>query len=247
MQSAPFNPYTTLGLDRRCSHEQIRIAYRILAKQFHPDRNPGSAEALHQTQALNAAYGILSDPDRRAAFDRELDAPPSKNSSTARYQKIQKSLSHDVFLRLEDFLRGAAREIRINDSANPDGAEIYELIIPAGSAPGTCFRVPRLGAFAGGNVKLRIKPLPHPRFKVRGPDLRCDLKIKPSRAREGGVEMIASLTGTMLRVLIPRGAGRNELVRLPSEGLPRPRGGRGDLLVRITYPIEIRITPANSW
>ncbi len=245
MQSAPFNPYTALGLDRRCSLEQIRFAYRILAKQFHPDRNLGSADALHQTQALNAAYEILSDPDRRAACDRELDAPPSKNSSTARYQKVQKNLSHDVFVRLEDFLRGASREVRINDPANPDGAEIYELIIPAGSAPGTCFRLPRLGTFAGGKVQLRIKPLPHPRFKVRGPDLRCDLKIKPGRAREGGVEMMASLTGTMLRVLIPRGAGRNELVRVPGEGMPRPRGGRGDLLVRITYPVEIRVSPAD--
>ena len=45
----------------------------------------------------------------------------------------------------------------------------------------------------------------------------------------------------MLRVPIPRGTARNEIIRIPNEGLPKPRGGRGDLLVRITYRIEVRI------
>jgi len=68
------------------------------------------------------------------------------------------------------------------------------------------------------------------------------LKIKPERAIQGGTEMIHGLTGAMLCVQIPRGVGRNEIVRVPNEGLPKPRGGRGDLLVRITYRIEVRVT-----
>jgi DnaJ-class molecular chaperone len=43
-------------------------------------------------------------------------------------------------------------------------------------------------------------------------------------------------------VQIPRGVGRNEIVRVPGEGLPKPRGGRGDLLVRITYRPEVRVS-----
>jgi DnaJ-class molecular chaperone len=77
---------------------------------------------------------------------------------------------------------------------------------------------------------------------VRGSDLRCDLKIKPERAVQGGTEMVRGLTGARLRVPIPRGAGRNEIIRLSGEGLPKPRGGRGDLLVRITYRVPVRIT-----
>jgi hypothetical protein len=46
----------------------------------------------------------------------------------------------------------------------------------------------------------------------------------------------------MLRVQIPRGVGRNEIVRVPNEGLPKPRGGRGDVLVRITYRPEVRVS-----
>ena len=230
-----------LGLDRRCTAEQIRAAYRVLAKQHHPDLNHNSPAALARTQTLNAAHEILSDPELRAAYDRELAAPKkvfSKNSPA----KIQRNISQDINLPLEDFLRGATREVRVNDPANPHGAEIYELIIPPETAPGTRFRLPRGEPFAGGFVQLRLKAAPNFRFKVRGSDLRCDLKIKPERAVQGGTEMIRSLTGGMVRVPIPRGVGRNEIIRVASEGLPKPRGGRGDLLVRITYRVDVRIT-----
>lgn len=229
-----------LGLDRRCTPAQIRDAYRLLATQFHPDKNHGSREAVARTQELNAAHEILSDPMRRREYDRELDA--QKNfTSKARSKKIQRNLSQDVNLRLEDFLRGTRREVRVNDPANPNGVEIYELVIPPDTAPGTRFRLPRDEPFAGGFVQLRVKALPNFRFKVRGSDLRCDLKIKPERAVNGGVEMIRSLTGAMLRVPIPRGVERGEVLQFAGEGLPKPRGGRGDLLVRISYRIEVQI------
>jgi DnaJ-class molecular chaperone len=56
------------------------------------------------------------------------------------------------------------------------------------------------------------------------------------------MEMIPGVTGAMLRVQIPRGVGRNEIICIPGEGLPKPRGGRGDLLVRITYRPEVRVS-----
>jgi DnaJ-class molecular chaperone len=235
------NHYATLGLDRRCSPVQIRAAYRLLAKQHHPDLNPGSPAASARTQALNAAHEILSDPDLRAAYDRGLDAP-KKSSTPARAAKIQRNLSQNVPLRLEDFLRGTTREVRINDPANPNGAEVYELVVPPETAPGTYFRLPRAGIFAGGFVRLRVKAQPNFRFKVRGSDLRCDLKIKAGRAAQGGLEMIRGISGAMLRVPIPRGVSRGEIIRIRGEGLPRPRGGHGDLLVKIAYRIEIRVS-----
>jgi DnaJ-class molecular chaperone len=54
--------------------------------------------------------------------------------------------------------------------------------------------------------------------------------------------MIRELTGAMLRVQIPRGVLRGEILRVSGEGLPKSRGGRGDLLVRITYRVEVRVT-----
>lgn len=230
-----------LGLDRGCSVTQIHAAYRVLAKQHHPDLNSNSPAASTRTQTLNEAYEILSDPDLRAAYDRELEAP-KKPSIQKRAAKTEKNLSQDFNLPLEDFLRGATREVRLNDPANPNGAEIYELVIPPDTAPGTKFRLPRTEPFAGGFVQLRVKAAPNFRFKVRGSDLRCDLKIKTERAVQGGFEMVRGLTGGMVRVPIPRGVGRNEVIRINGEGLPKPRGGRGDLLVRITYKLEARVT-----
>jgi curved DNA-binding protein len=241
LRPAKTNHYATLGLDRRCTDAQIRAAYRVLARQHHPDLNPGSPEALKRTQELNAAYEILSDPDQRRAFDQELDAP-RRSTVPGRAAKTERNLSRDVNLRLEEFLRGTTREVRVSDPANPQGAEVYQLVVPAETAPGTRFRLPRTEPFADGVVQLRVRALPNFRFKVRGSDLRCDLRIKPGRAVQGGVEMIPGVTGSALRIAIPRGVGRGEMIRVPGEGLPKPRGGRGDLLVRITYRPEVRIS-----
>jgi DnaJ-class molecular chaperone len=213
----------------------------VLAKHHHPDLNPNLPTALKRTQELNAAHETLSDPARRSAYDRELDAPKT-SASPLRATKIQRNLWQDVHLRIEDFLRGTSREVRVNDPVNPAGPEIYQLIVPPNTAPGTRFRLPRAEPFAGGFIQLRVRALPGLRFKVHGSDLRCDLKIKPGLAAQGGVEMIRGVTGAMLCVPIPRGLGHNEMVRLPGEGLPKPRGGCGDLLVRIKHRPEVRIS-----
>ena len=71
----PPDPYQTLGLSRDATPDQIRAAYRKLAKKHHPDLNPGNAAAEERFKAVNAANDLLSDPDRRAKFDRgEIDA-----------------------------------------------------------------------------------------------------------------------------------------------------------------------------
>src|SRR5271168_470985 len=69
------DPYKILGVRRDDSDKTIRAAYRKLAKRHHPDLNPDNAEALNRFKAINAANEILSDPDKRARFDRgEIDA-----------------------------------------------------------------------------------------------------------------------------------------------------------------------------
>lgn len=245
MQSVQASHYATLGLDRRCTPEQIRTAYRVLARQHHPDLNPGSPTAITRTQELNAAYACLSDPDSRQAYDREL-AAAQQPVKPARAAKIERNIPQEVHLRIEEFLRGVTLEVRVNDPGNPGNPETYPLVVPPETAPGTRFRLAREAPFAGGFVVVKARVRPDFRFKVRGSDLRCDLKIKPERAAQGGTEMIRGVTGAMLRVLIPRGIGRGEIIRFPGEGLPKPRGGRGDLLVRVTYRPEVRITRATG-
>jgi DnaJ-class molecular chaperone len=229
--------YAALGLDCDCTSAQIRDAYRLLAKQFHPDVN-ASLAALAQTQILNAAYEILSDPRRRKEYDRELAA---SNKLFVPGEKILVNITKEIHLCLEEFLRGTTLEIRVNDPANT-GVEIYELIVPPQTPPGARFKIPRHEPFERGSVLVRVKARADFRFKIRGSDLRCDLKINSQRALQGGVETVRGVMGKFLRVQIPKRVSRGGIIRIAGEGLPKPRGGRGDLLARILYtpPTQIR-------
>jgi curved DNA-binding protein len=234
------NHYDTLGLDRRCTTAQIRAAYRRLVKEHHPDVNHAEPEATRRAQLLNTAHATLSDPARRAAYDQELDedSPAVSKAPGGR----QRDIAQDVMLRVEDFLRGAMLTVRVNDPANPHGAESYELEVPPETAPGTKFRVARAEPFAGAFVVVRLRVLPGGRFRVRGSDLRTDLRISATRATSGGSEMVPGASGGMVHVTIPAGVARGVVLRVTGEGLPKPRGGRGDLLVRVTYRVEVKVS-----
>ncbi len=69
------SPYDILGVTPSASAEEIRSAYRRLAKKHHPDINPGKKDAAEAFAEISAAYSLLSDPDKRGRFDRgEIDA-----------------------------------------------------------------------------------------------------------------------------------------------------------------------------
>jgi molecular chaperone DnaJ len=62
--------YEVLGVTRTCNEAELKSAFRKLAMQHHPDRNPGDSECEHKFRELNEAYEVLKDGDRRAAYDR---------------------------------------------------------------------------------------------------------------------------------------------------------------------------------
>lgn len=69
------SPYDILGVTPGASDDDIRKAFRKLAKKLHPDLNPGDKQAENRFKEVNAAYDLLSDPAKRARFDRgEIDA-----------------------------------------------------------------------------------------------------------------------------------------------------------------------------
>ena len=82
------SPYEVLGVKPDASADDIRKAYRALAKQHHPDLNPGNAQAEQRFKEVTAAYELLSDPDKRARFDRgEIDASGAEQAPRRSYRE----------------------------------------------------------------------------------------------------------------------------------------------------------------
>lgn len=62
--------YATLGVEKGASEQELKKAYRTLAKKYHPDMHPGDAEAEQKFKEVNEAYAVLSDPEKREKYDR---------------------------------------------------------------------------------------------------------------------------------------------------------------------------------
>ena len=85
------DPYQILGVSRDASDEEIKKAYRRLAKKYHPDLNPGDEEAARQMQRVNAAYEQITNPEKANAayggYDPFRGRQSSQQSDTERYQQ----------------------------------------------------------------------------------------------------------------------------------------------------------------
>ena len=86
MATAKKDPYVALGVARDAEASAIKRAYRRLAQQYHPDRNQGDSAAEERFKEVSAAYGVLSDPERRKDFDEfgPVALDPNFNSEQAR-------------------------------------------------------------------------------------------------------------------------------------------------------------------
>lgn len=81
------DPYDTLGVSRTATSDDIRKAYRKLAKKLHPDLNPGNTQAEERFKEVSSANEILSDPEKRKRFDSgEIDASGAERSRQPYYK-----------------------------------------------------------------------------------------------------------------------------------------------------------------
>src|ERR1700742_470357 len=84
------NLYETLGVKRDASADEIRKAYRKLAKKFHPDVNPGDRASEDKFKAVSTAYDVLSDTKKRADYDEFGDDALQGNFDAARAREYQR-------------------------------------------------------------------------------------------------------------------------------------------------------------
>jgi DnaJ-class molecular chaperone len=231
------DPYRVLNVPRGADQATIKQAYRKLAKTLHPDRNPGNARAEQRFKEVSQAYDLLSDPAKRARFDRgEIDAEgrPRRDFGFSGFGGFG---GHG-------FGAGAGGQ----QGAPRSGPEsLFEKMF------GGAFTRGFAGAQSGGpgadatfEELLRSQtrgPGGAPRQKLRGSDRRYRLEIDFLDAARGGRQRLQLEDGRTIEVDVPAGCESGKTLRLKGQGAASPLGGpAGDALVQI----EVRRHPQLS-
>lgn len=112
--------YEVLGVDRNSDADSIKKAYRKLAMQFHPDKNPGDAEAEERFKEAAAAYEVLSNPEKKARYDRFGHAAYTQSGGGAQYGDVNDIFSNfgDIFEDLFGMGGGGGRGQRRSRNRN---------------------------------------------------------------------------------------------------------------------------------
>jgi molecular chaperone DnaJ len=240
--------YEILTLARTCTAEEVKSAYRKLAKEHHPDRNPGDHTAEHKFKELSEAYEVLKDPDKRSAYDRFGHAA-FENGGRGGGGGFDFSASFtDVFVDLFGEFMGGKRsqrsnrggdlrynmQITLDDAYRGKAAEIRVPSLVActectgtGAKPGT---TPETCATCAGHGKVRASQgfftIERTCPKCRG----AGRVVKhPCKACGGHGQVQKERT---LSVDIPPGVEEGTRIRLSGEGQAGLNGGPpGDLYI----------------
>ncbi|UFN51232.1 DnaJ domain-containing protein [Roseomonas sp. OT10] len=219
------DPYSILGVARTASAEEIRKAYRAIAKKNHPDLNPGNKEAEERFKAASVANDLLSDPEKRARYDRgEIDASGQERPERAYYR---------------DFAEGpqGARYRRPGGGpgGHPGGFQQEGFTGAGGAGFGGSFDPEDLGDIfsdlfrgegGGGGGSNRPR---------RGADRRYQMEVAFLDAVNGATSRLTLPSGETLDVRIPPGLEDGQVLRLRGKGQAGRNGGPdGDALIEVT-------------
>ncbi len=237
------DPYTVLGVKRGAPDDEIKRAYRKLAKSLHPDLNPGKPLIEQQFKEITAAYDFLSDPDKRARFDRGEIGPDGSEKSPFRpggfgghgargNARANSSFSVDDLV--SEFLgrnrkpaaaaEPASQKLKVSfleaarggkhRVALSDGRDV-EVAIPAGIEAGQKLRLkdPRLG-----EKFLEIEIEPHPLFTRKDKDIHVEVPVTLVEAVLGGTITVPTIQGAV-SLKVPPGSNSGATMRLKGKGI----------------------------
>jgi DnaJ-class molecular chaperone len=210
------DPYLVLGVSKSATTAEIKKAYRKLAKKFHPDQSK-EPKAKEKFAEVSAAYEILGDEKKRAAFDRgEIDAEGKPR-----------------FRGFEGF--GAEGFGRRSHAGAGPGFQHFEFDFGGAG--------PRAGGFTasdifadlfGGGMDSARRGRTGGQSAPRGEDITADVTIGLAEAAKGTTARVTLPTGRNLEVKVPAGIEDGKQIRLKGQGQPSPwRGEPGDAWVTV--------------
>ena len=235
------DPYRVLGVPRDVSQADIKKAFRALARDLHPDSDPGNPWAEDDFKELSGAHDLLSDPEKRDAFDRGLigaDGRPAERTRAGRRGGRAGPLKvrgADVSYVLDvDFLEAALGCRRRVETAN---AKSLDVKVPAGTRDGQTLRLKGqgllgVGGGGAGDALIDVAIKAHAQFSRRGNDVLMEVPVSVPEAVLGARIEVPTIDGTV-SVSVPEGSNTGTVLRLRGKGFGRPGGGRGDQLVTL--------------
>lgn len=198
------DPYSELGVSRSANADEIRKSFRKLAKELHPDRNPGDPKAEERFKRVSAAFDVLGDPEKKGKFDRgEIDAD---GRETMRGFDPRSGFGQRAGGPGPGGQAGGF-------GAQFEGVDLNDIL-------GDIF------TRGGGGRGSGFGP-------ARGADVRSRLEIDLEEAVRGGAKRVAFPDGRQLDVNIPKGAHEGQVLRLRGQGQPGRGGASGDALVEL--------------
>jgi DnaJ-class molecular chaperone len=287
--------YEVLGVPRTASDDEIKKAFRRLARKYHPDVNSGDKSAEEKFKEVNEAYTVLSDAEKRRRYDQlgpnwqngaDFTPPPGWEGFDVRYENMNDFFgsgrgTYDfsdffnslfgggVFGGRGDGRRGSARPAARGQNLEAElpltlqqihrggphpfiyqtgeKRQSVEVNIPIGVRDGTTIRLagmgmPGLGRSPAGDLYLRVKVQPDPRFTLSGQDdLQVELPVAPWEAVLGAKVAVPTIEGRV-ELTVPAGSQAGQRMRLRGQGLSRGQGGRGDQYVKLKIVVPTHPT-----
>ena len=208
------DPYSILGVAKTATDDDIRKAFRKLAKKYHPDMNPGDKSAEAKFKEISQANEILSDAEKRRRFDAgEIDASGQEMPPRGFYRdqaggfggaKYERAGEHEAFVDM--------------------GGIFSEMFGQRGGGPG--------GGMGGGGFRFRGGD--GEEFDMGSLPVTYSLRIPFLVAARGGKQRVDIPGGKTLDIDIPEGTTDGQTLRLKGQGMPGTKGRpAGDAYVEI--------------
>lgn len=261
--------YKILGVAKDVSDADLKKTYRKLAKEFHPDRNPGDARAEARFKDISEAYDVLNDPNQR----REYDAVRAMGGG-ARFQAGGQGAGfEDVFSNLfggggfpggfggfggGNFGPQRGSDLTTSSTINfidsIHGTELklsvhgetVNLRVPAGIQDGQKLKLRGKGQRSpnggpSGDLVVAIKVKPHPVFVRDGEHLRVTVPITYAEAVLGATIQVPTLGGEPVKLKVAPGTPNGRTLRVKGKGV-QVSGKEGDLLATVEIAVPAHVS-----